>query len=276
MNRLALSRAGVAAVASALTLTLATGCSDSGSDDGGRTTGADKETTAAKALSGAELKQRIIVTSDVDGYKVESTDKSGGFTTTKDDLEVEDAKCAPIAYVMAGLAPGDSAADVKRVVTQDPSASPGASPSKKLEDMTDEELDDAMKSITDALTGTVTIVSLSSYEGDGAEKTLSSVSDAVKGCAGGFKVADKGDAQKITKVESEKASGKGDEALAFAVTVDADGGDVTVHGEVVRHGGTIATYYTLSLAAFSGETADGAADYDIPSEIIKAQTAKLA
>ncbi|MFI6487571.1 hypothetical protein [Streptomyces sp. NPDC050564] len=278
MKRIALSRPGIAVAVSALSLILATGCSDSGSDsgskDGDKAAGSDKSTTAAKTLTAAELKDRVIATADVDGYKVGPADQSEGFASSKDDVKVVDEKCAPIAYVVTGFAPGDSAAYVNRMATQEVSASPSASSTKSMEDMTDEELDDAMKSITDALGATVTIVSLSSYEGDGAKETMSSVSDAIKGCASGFKATAKGDTQKFTKVEAEKASGSGDESLAFAVTGDAEGDKVVVHGEVVRHGSTVATYYTLSLAAF----ADGATagDYTIPAEIIKAQAAKLA
>jgi hypothetical protein len=276
MKRFVLSRTGIAVAASALSLALATGCSESGSSDGDKAAGSDKGTTAAKALSAAELKQRIIATGDVDGYKVGAADQSEAFASSKDDVKVVDEKCAPIAYVVTGFAPGDSAAYVNRMATQEVSASPSASSTKSLEDMTDEELEDAMNSITDALGGTITIVSLSSYEGEGAQETMSAVSDAIKGCASGFTATAKGDTQKFTKVEAEKASGSGDESLAFAVTGDADGDEVVVHGEVVRHGSTVATYYTLSLASFAGEAAGDAADYDIPAEIIKAQAAKLA
>ncbi|MFF4348029.1 hypothetical protein [Streptomyces sp. NPDC001530] len=282
MKRLSLSRVGIAAVASALSLTLATGCSDSGSGskDDDKAAGSDKSTAAAKALSSAELTKRIIATGDVDGYKVGPADQSKGFASSKEDVTVVDEKCAPLAYVLTGFAPGDSASYVNRMASQEVSASPSASSSKSLEDMTDEEFEDAMKSITDALGQTVTIVSLSSYEGEGAQKTMSSVSDAIKGCASGFTATPKGgtkdDTQKFTKVAAEKASGTGDESLAFAVTGDADGDDVVVHCEVVRHGSTVATYYAFSLAAFSGEDGAGAGDYEIPAEIIKAQAAKLA
>ncbi|WP_369261387.1 hypothetical protein [Streptomyces sp. R35] len=279
MKRFALSRTGIAVAASALSLALATGCSDSGSDSGDsdKAAGSDKSTAAAKALSATELKSRIIATGDVDGYKVGAADQTAGFASSKDDVTVVDEKCEPLAYVLTGFAPGDSAAFVNRMVSEQ-AASPSASSTKSLEDMTDKEFEEAMKNITGALGQTVTIVSLSSYEGEGAQKTMSSVSDAIKGCASGFTATPKGgakdDTEKFTKVEAEKASGTGDESLAFAVTGDADGDDVVVHCEVVRHGSTVATYYAFSLAAFSGE--GGAGDYEIPADIIKAQAAKLA
>ncbi|WP_369233809.1 hypothetical protein AB5J56_18235 [Streptomyces sp. R21] len=271
MKRSALPRAAATVVTSALSLALLTGCG-SGDDDAKGADAKESATAAAKALGSAELEKLIIATGDVDGYKVSAADKSQQFASSKDEVKVVDEKCAPIAYVLTGFAPGDSAAYVNRQATE-VAAKPSASSTKSLEDMTDEELDDAMKGITDALGQTLTIVSLSSYEGDGAKKTLSSVSDAIAGCAGGFTATAKGDTQKFTKVEKEKASGTGDESLAFAVTGDADGDKVVVHGEVVRHGGTVATYYSISLAAFAGE--GDAAEYDIPAEITKGQAAKL-
>jgi hypothetical protein len=280
MKRSALPRAAATVVTSVLSLALLTACGGSASDDDKGADAKASETAAAKALSGAELKQRIIATGDVEGYKVGAADQGGAFASSKDDVTVVEEKCAPIAYVVTGFAPGDSAAYINRMVSQEVSASPSASSTKSLEDMTDKELEDAMKSITDSLGQTVTIVSLSSYEGGGAEETMSSVSDAIKGCAHGFTATPKGgakdDTQKFTKVAAEKASGAGDESLAFAVTGDADGDDVVVHAEVVRHGSTIATYYAFSLAAFSGEDGAGAGDYDVPAELIKGQAAKLA
>ncbi|MHA5052721.1 hypothetical protein [Streptomyces sp. SD15] len=135
---------------------------------------------------------------------------------------------------------------------------------------------------------------------------MTSVSDAVESCAGGFQATAKGETEKFTKVEAEKASGSGDESVAFAVTGDADADGIVVHGEVVRHGSTVATYYSLSvadelrfprrswvfldrgkrpvvhgwvslrmtLAAFAEDEA--ATEYDVPDELIKAQADKLA
>jgi hypothetical protein len=277
MKRLALPRTGIAAAASVLSLALATGCSDngSGSGDGDKAAGAKETTAAAKALSSGELAKAIVATADIDGYEVTSATDSEAFAPSKEDVKVVDEKCAPLAYVLTGFAPGDSTAYLNRQVT--PAAEevePSASASQSLDDMSDEELQDSMDALTDALSSTITIVSLSSYEAEGAQETFSSVSDAVEGCAGGFTAAAEGETQKFTKVASEKASGSGDESVAFAVTGDAEGDEVVVKVEVVRHGSTIATYYSMNLAAFSGE-AGAAADYDIPAEIITAQAGKL-
>lgn len=275
MKRLALPRPGAAAVVSVLSLALVTGCSDSGSDSGSGKDdkAAGKEpAAAAKTLAKGELEKLIIATADVKGFKVGPADQSDQFASFKEEIKVVDEKCAPLAYVLTGFAPGDSASYVNRMAQEDPTAKASASPTKDLEDMTEEEMEDAMNSITDALGSTVTLVSLSSYEGDGAKETMSSLSAAIEGCGGGFTATAKEEPQKFKKVEAEKASGNGDESLAFAVTADSEG-DPVVHAEVARHGNTVATYYSISMAAFADDAK--VSDYDVPADLIKAQTAKL-
>ncbi|MFJ6083933.1 hypothetical protein ACIQI8_21280 [Streptomyces sp. NPDC092369] len=269
MKRSSRVRIGATATAGALSLALITGCGGESKDSGSDSSAADKDsssTTAAKALSAAELGKLIIAKGDLDGFDVQSAGAADKFAASKDKEKVVDAKCAPLAYVLTGFAPGaDESAYVNRMVPEK-KATPTPTGTS------DEDLDAAMNGLQDALDSTMTIVSLSSYDGEGAEKTLKSVSDAVSGCASGFTVSAPGqDTEKFTKVVAEKASGTGDESVAFAVTVQAEGDTGTVHGEVVRHGSTVATYYSLNLAAIAGEKVT----YDIPAELIKAQAAKL-
>ncbi|MGW0334639.1 hypothetical protein ACWD0J_22680 [Streptomyces sp. NPDC003011] len=249
---------------SVLSLALITGCGGD-ADDADAAQGSDKSsataTTAAKTLSSAELEKLIITKADVDGYDVDSADTTDQFAKSKDEVTVKDAACEPIAYVLTGFAPGDESSFVNRM------ASPAA------EEITATETEDPAGALEDALGATVTIVSLSSYEDDGAEKTMTAVSDAVEGCAGGFTASAPGqDTQKFTKVAAEKSAATG-ESVAFAVTGAVDGGgEATVHAEVVRHGSTVATYYSLSLAALGGKEIK----YTVPAEIVTAQAAKLA
>lgn len=261
-------RTGATAAVSVLSLTLITGCGGNSDDSkgSGSKDSSSSPTAAAKALSAAELKKLIISRADLDGYEVKSADTGGKFAASKDQVKVADAKCAPLAYVLTGFAPGDTSAYVNRMATEksDKPAPTGSS---------DKDLDAAMNGLQDVLESKLTIVSLSSYDGDGAQDTMTSVSDAVSGCANGFTVSAKGqDTQKFTKVAEEKSSGSGDESVAFAVTSRADGDTTTVHGEVVRHGSTVATYYSISLAALAGKQDK----YGVPAEIVKAQAAKLA
>ncbi|MFI6205789.1 hypothetical protein ACIBAI_05240 [Streptomyces sp. NPDC051041] len=273
MKRSSGVRLSATTVVSVLSLALVTGCSGSGPDDSkdSGNSGAASAAPAAKALGAAELKKLIIADGDVKGYEVRSADTAEPFAGSKGAMTVTDAACEPIAYVLTGFAPGDDeSAYVNQAVTEKPDAQAGPGPD---ENSSDEEFEEALEAVEDSLSSTVTIVSLSSYEGDGAEAAMKSVSTAVDGCAGGFTAAAKGqDTQEFTKVAEEKSSGTGDESVAFAVTGRVEGGGTTaVHAEVVRHGTTVATYYSLNLAALAGEKST----YTIPAEVVQAQAAKL-
>jgi hypothetical protein len=253
MKRSSGARIAATLAVSTLSLALVTGCG-SDSDD----------TPPAKGLSTAELKKLVIAQGDVEGYKVDATGKQ--LPKSKSEVTTTEVKCEPLAYVMGGLAPGDSASDAAVMTTEE--KSPTDTASKSLEDLSEDEIED---SLTNAMSLDLTVVGLSSYDGDSAEKTFESVSDAVEGCAGGFPVTMQGEAQKITKISTEKTSGTGDESVAFAAVSDLEDGDKgTTHIEVVRHGSTIATYYTINIGLMMSDKA-----YDIPAALIDAQSAKL-
>lgn len=243
----------------ALSLVLITGCGG-GSDD---SKGSDGQT--AKALSAAELKKRIIAEGDVKGYKVDASGKQLPKSTS--EITSEKAECRPLALAMGGQAPGESASHTAVMVTQD-RKKPAAKPSKSLEDLSEKEIED---SLTDAMSLDMAVVGLSSYDGDGAATTFKSVSDAVKSCSGGFPVTMQGEKQKVTTITPEKASGTGDESVAFTVVSDLEDGDKgTTHVEVVRHGSTIATYYGMNIGLMMTDK-----PYDVPAAVIDAQAAKL-
>ncbi|MFF4798333.1 hypothetical protein ACFY1U_07950 [Streptomyces sp. NPDC001351] len=229
---------------SVLSLALITGCGGNSDDSkGSGSKDSSSSTAAAKALSAAELKKLIISGADLDGYDVKSAD-TGGVPPLERSREWGSA---PLACVLTGFAPGDTSAYVNRMATEksDKPTPTGTS---------DKDLDAAMNGLQDVQESKLTIVSLSSYDGGGAQDTMKSVSDAVSGCANGFTVSAKGqDTQKFTKVAEEKSSGSDDASVAFAVTGKADGDTTTVHAEVVRHD-----------------------KYGVPAEIVKAQAAKLA
>ena len=261
-------RMAATATVSALSLALVTGCGgDSGSADTKNSSAGkgSSSTTAAKAYTTAELRGLVIATGDVDGYDIRSADTADKYAVSKDLVKVTDARCAPLGYIITGFAPGDTTSYVHRMATE---ASDRPTPTGT----SDEDLENAMNGLDDFLNSTMTIVSLSSYDGEGAEETMKSVSAAVSGCASGFTISAKGqDTQKFTKVAEEKSSATADESVAFEVTGKAEGEDQVVHGVVARHGSTIATYYSISLAAMAGQKSD----YGVPAEVIKAQAAKL-
>ncbi|MFI9152189.1 hypothetical protein [Streptomyces sp. NPDC053367] len=270
MNRSTGARLCATAVVGALSLALLTGCSDNGSDNGGSGDGKDAGSSEqAKTYTKAELEKLIIAQGDVTGYKVEPVDKE--LSTDKSKLK-GDEKCLPLAYVMSGLAPTDAPAETNTMATQEKKPSDAAS--KSLDDLADGAAEDAL---ADAMSVDVTVVALSSYDGEGAADAFKAVSDAVKDCAGGFSATDGASADdegKFNKVAEAKAVGAtGDEAVAFTATgeMDADTGETAdVHAQVVRHGNTIASYFTMNLGAMmTGK------DYTVPAAVVNAQGAKL-
>lgn len=261
MKRTALPRTGAAVTALVLSLAAVAGCGSGGADDAEGSGG--KESATAKAASAAELEKLVLADGDVEGYTVDEGEGYASFAASKDDVEVGDEKCAPLAYVLSSLPLGDPAAHVRRLATE---KTPATTPSKDIEDMTDAEMEEALASSA----GAATSVSLSSYDGEGAAEAMDSLSDAVGACAGGFTGGMAGESAKFTKVAPAKDAGQGDESVAFTLGLDMEGKPTSVSGEAVRNGGTVTTYYTFDLETLMSGKPSG-----IPAEVVKAQSAKL-
>ncbi|MFF8906900.1 hypothetical protein [Streptomyces olivaceoviridis] len=252
------------AAVSALSLALLTGCGDGGSKDSGDAKGPDAAKPAAKALSAAELKKLIIAKGEVPGYEVGPVE---GGIPDRGKVTSDDAKCRPVLQAFTGIAPGEPAADTSRMATQDKKKDP-TDDATSLDDLADGKFEDAINKSMDL---DVTVVTLASYDGDGAEQALKSVSDGVKACAGGFSGEQDGEKGKFTKVAEEKSSGTGDASVAFTATNDAGkDGALPLHAEVVRHGNTLATYTTINIGAMMSKKA-----YTVSAPVVKAQAAKL-
>ncbi|MFJ8945661.1 hypothetical protein ACIRG4_20915 [Streptomyces sp. NPDC102395] len=263
MKRSSGARLCAVTVAGALSLALITGCSDDGSkkDDAKGTAGTAasapaSSAPAAKALAKAELEKLLLTQGEIKGYKVDSGDAT--LPKSKSVVKVDKAECAPLAYAMAALPPGETDAGASNTVAEDKAASPSASK-------------DAVSSLEDAFDIATTFVGLSSYDGDGAQKAFKAVSDGVAACSGGFGITADGEKQKITKVTAGKASAAADEATAFTAVADMDGeGTAKFNVEVARKGGVVATFYAINFSAMSkgGES-------KVPAPVIQAQVAKL-
>ncbi|MEU1403324.1 hypothetical protein ABZ471_13355 [Streptomyces sp. NPDC005728] len=248
------------AAVSALSLALVTGCSDGGSKDSGNGKAGSADKPAAKTLSAAELKKLIIAKGEVPGYKVGPVE---GGIPDKSKVKAADAKCDPLLRALTGIAPGEPAANTSQMATEDKKA-----PTDDATSLDDGKFEDALNESMDL---DVTVVTLASYDGDGAEKGLQSVSDAVKACSGGFAGEQDGEKGKFTKVAEEKSSGTGDKSVAFTATNDSGkDGALPLHAEVVRHGNTLATYTTINIGAMMTKKA-----YTVSAPVIKAQAAKL-
>lgn len=252
------------AAVSALSLALVTGCGDGGAKDSGDAKGPDAAKPAAKALSAAELKKLIIAKGEVPGFQVGPVE---GGVPDRAKVTSDDAKCRPVLQVFTGIAPGEPTADTSRMATEDKKKDP-TDDATSLDDLADGKFEDAINKSMDL---DVTVVTLASYDGDGAERALKSVSDAVKSCAAGFSGVQDGEKGKFTKVAEEKSSGTGDASVAFTATDDAgEDGAMPLHAEVVRHGNTLATYTTINIGAMMSKKA-----YTVSAPVVKAQSAKL-
>ncbi|MFF3498863.1 hypothetical protein [Streptomyces sp. NPDC003247] len=265
MNRSSGARLCAAAVLGALSLALVTGCSsgdgkkDKGSKGSGSGSGAAASSSApaAEALTSAELEKLLLAQGVDKGFTVESGDDT--LPKSKSTVQVDDEACAPLAYAMAALPPGETEAGASNTVTEDK-----LSDATSVEDLTEEDIDDAFSVAT-------TFVGLSSYDGDGAEKALKAVTDGIDACSGGFGITADGEDQKITKVTADQASVAGDGSAAFAAVVDTGSdGPVTFHVEMVRSGSTLATFYPINLTTLveGGES-------EVPAVVVEAQVAKL-
>ncbi|MFG2886053.1 hypothetical protein ACGFYV_27775 [Streptomyces sp. NPDC048297] len=254
------------AAVSALSLALITGCSDSGSKDSGNGkggAGGEETRQAARTLSAAELTKLIIAKGEVPGFTVGPVE---GGVPADDAVTADNAACDPLLDVLTGIAPGSPAAHTSREATQD--KKDPTDDATSLDDMADGKFEDALKKSMDL---DVTVVTLASYDGDGAAKALQEVSGAVKTCGGGFSGVQDGEKGAFTKVAEEKSSGLGDESFAFTATNDAGkDGALPLHAEVVRHGNTLASYTTINIGAMMSKKA-----YTVSAPVVKAQEAKL-
>ncbi|MFJ5261236.1 hypothetical protein ACIQAC_12325 [Streptomyces sp. NPDC088387] len=261
MKRSSRARLSATAAVGALSLALITGCSsDGGSTDSEGSADSGSGAADAKALSKTDLEKLLLVVSDVKGYRVDSGDDT--LPKSKTEVKTDKAACDPLAWATAGLAPGETDANVSNTVAEDPTA--GAATPTDPSDLSDEDIENA-------LGAAMTFVGLSSYEGDGAEKAMKAVSDGVGACAGGYALTTAAESSKVTKVASVEGSGQGDESVAFSEGVDMDGeGTATFLTEVVRKGNTVATFYTVDFSSLgSGKAAE------IPAAVVEAQVAKI-
>ena len=243
--RSAVIRRSCAAGVAVLSLTLLAGCSDSG--EGGKDAGKGGSGSAGEkkpaALSAADLEKVVLKDGDVKGHKVTAPT----VTVEQKDVRTEDEACAPLAYAAIGSVIDRPGATVQRETASVPNAADPKS-----------------------LDVTRTLIRLSSYEGDGAEAALDSLTKSVDACAKGFEVTADGTDQQVTKVAKTEAPEGTDQAVALDVVSEAEGAKVPMKVVVIRKGGTVGYFTALNI----GSLATGK-DFDFPAEIADAQIAKL-
>ncbi|MCB5178603.1 hypothetical protein [Streptomyces antimicrobicus] len=242
--------------ASALSLALlATACgSDKPADkkDEPKPAGSSAAAPAAKGKTDAEVAALVVTQADVPDQLVSA---EGGAKAAAEGSKatVDKAECKPLMQAQSaqkvGAATG-SGRTVAKAKPKEPSA--GASAEDKL------------KAGLEALGATQTLVSVGSYDGKGAEEAFASLKTAAGACAGGYTVDEGGDKVKFLDVKPGASVTAGDEAAAFTMTMDLDGGEKsTNHFVVVRKGNSLATFYSFGLTATQ------------PKTVIDAQAKKL-
>ncbi|MFD8191460.1 hypothetical protein [Streptomyces wuyuanensis] len=262
MRTSALRRTAVAVTTVSLAL-LATACSGGEGGGGDKANGGSSAAAepAARALTAAELEKLALAEGEVKGHKVTKTgpeDEVAG-----DKVVVDKADCKPLADAVAAVPLGEAKATVKRKVIEEPKKDDAAT---GLGDLTDKDVEEALGAALDV---TATMVSLSSYDGKGAEEAVAGLRTAAGACAGGFGMTMGTDKSKVVKVEEIKASG-GQEAAAWALVSEQDGQKMPHKVVLVRQGSTIASFSSINL----GSIASGK-DFPPPTAVIDTQAAKL-
>ncbi|WNI30222.1 hypothetical protein [Streptomyces sp. ITFR-6] len=259
MRPTAIRRTAVAATVMSLALLTAACGSDAADKDGGDKGKADgaspAEPAAARVLTAAELEKVSLAQGDVKGHKVA---KAGpGDSASTDDVTADKAACDVFADALMGAVSGSPAASTQRKVTSEP---------KKGVDQDSADLDEAFEAAFDI---TMTLTTLSSYEGKGAEESVAGLRTAADRCASGFTMTVDGDKQKIVKITEERVKG-GEEAAGWTVDIDSEGDRMTMKLVRIRQGATVASFTAVNLAA-----AASGKDLELPTAVIDAQTAKL-
>ncbi|MGW5785451.1 hypothetical protein ACWEWK_15795 [Streptomyces sp. NPDC003757] len=246
-----MNRPAVAALASLtlLSLTALTACG--GDSDAGKAADKPKPSpSASKAPSPAEhLAATIVTKADTDGFEVNEPADEYAFATSTDEVTVDKAACAPLAYAMNQLPLGSPQADLTRV-TSGPTDAP-----------------------TQLTTGiSYTYVTLASYAPGKARTTLADARKAVAACADGFTAEANGNKSPYDSVTPEKVTSAGDESLGYTSTMTFRGVRHVLHGEFVRNGDVLAVYFSVDgMAIANGRPSDA----KLSPTVVKAQNAKL-
>ncbi|MCZ2525307.1 hypothetical protein [Streptomyces sp. HB2AG] len=234
MRPTAVRRTALAACAASLTL-LVTACGGSEPAGDGKDEAAPGKSAAAEpaveAPTAAELEELALAEGDVKDQEVKKAGADDAVPAKA--LTVGEKACEPVARVLFNAPVGDPGATVRRVATSKATEEQKDVSIEDLADMTEEE---AEKALASAMSITKTVVSLSSYDGKGAEDAFDALSAAGTDCADGFAVTVAGAKQKVTGIEKESVTG-GEESLAWTVTVEQEGETMPFKVAVVRRGG---------------------------------------
>lgn len=247
MRSRALRRTPVVTVVSlALLLTACGGeAKDQTAGDKGKAEAPASSAPAVKALTQGQLDAVIVGQADLKGYQVAEAGSGDLVTGARTDKDA----CKVIGEAMYYLAPGLAFATAARKVFAVPKGADASVPAEELRGP-----------------GTaLTMVTLGSYDASNAQDGLAALKKSATECAGGFTVSVfPGEELKVRSV-APMAVSAGDEAAAWTIVSDGDGGDLITNLVVVRKKNTLASFYTYSFGGAKEQ----------PKAVIDAQVAKL-
>ncbi|MEW1547981.1 hypothetical protein [Streptomyces tsukubensis] len=252
-------RGAVAASAVSLALLLAACGEEDGSKDvKGERSGGEGMKQSAPAKSRAELDKLILGKKDIKGHSVELV--LPALLKDAKATRADKSECAMLNEALTFGAPGSEGAFAARktlTILKDEPAATGSSTEEKLDAWANQfrkDLDDSF----------MTQVSLSSYAGGEAEKSMAGLKKSAESCAGGFTSTAPAEKVKYTKITPAPYAG-GDEALAYTATADLDGEPMVLEVVVIRKGAEIISTQTICLGDRSRQ----------PKDILDAQLRKL-
>ncbi|MFK4067615.1 hypothetical protein [Streptomyces sp. NPDC029674] len=192
----------------------------------------------------AELRRAALAKSEVKGFTVKKPDQEYAFATSQDEVKLDKAVCAPLAYATNQLPLGTPKADLVRLAT-------GAKGP-----------------------GDFTYITLATYSNGEAKTTLAGLSKAIRSCGSGFAAKANGNTGSYASVITESApTPRGaDESVAFRVTTEYKGVTHTMRARAARHGDTLALYYAVDGMAFTQARPGNA---KVGEAVVEAQSAKL-
>ncbi|MFB6524337.1 hypothetical protein [Streptomyces sp. NPDC056401] len=171
------------------------------------------------------------------------------------DATSDKAECRPLIQAQA-MAEVGSPVGVARVKAVSQPKVPAA----------DASAVDKLKAAMGALrTTTTTFITLSSYDGKGAEEAFASFQKAGTACAGGYSATQAGETAKVLKVAAGAPVQGGDESLAYAVEQNLGGQALNTQVVVVRKASTLAVFSAVSISGTAEQ----------PTAVVAAQAKKL-
>ncbi|MDN0193588.1 hypothetical protein [Streptomyces sp. S.PNR 29] len=235
MKRAALAAASALSLTAVLTAVL-TACS--GGEPDAKPQSSPSSRQARQPAPAERLAKLMVTKTDLSGDEVSKPTTEYAFAKSQDDVTLDQAACAPLAYAMNQLPLGAPQADLTRYV-----GNPNS---------------------------TYTYITLSTYAPGKAEAAVSGLSKAVGACGGGFTAKASGGTSTYDSVTAEKALTTG--GLAFRSTLTFRGVQHTLHTEAVRHDDVVAVFFSVDGAAIAGGRPS---DAKLPTAVVKAQEAKL-